>query len=864
MTGPTLRVGTSRGMAGSRTRRGEPVTVGAPWPRGWLRDAGEIRLLDSKGVLRPLQARVLDRWSDGSVRWCLLDWLADVDGETTYQIETGEPRVPPVAAPALRIARAGDRLLISTGRLDLEIDRENPASPFTGISTAGSPLLDPAGTDLVARLANGVPARPRWFELALEEEGPIRAGLRLSGDLEDDSGKALAAIVLRLHLWVSSATVRCELTVRNPRAAGHPGGRWSLGSTGSIYLEELRLRMQLSDPAGSSTAACSPETDVPAVPLELPALLHQDSSGGPNWRGRNHWNRQRVVPLAFRGYRLRHGETVEEGRRATPIVTLESGEAFLGLAVRHFWQNFPKAIEVEEGAITYGLFPRHHADVHELQGGEQKTHVFHLALARDTVSPTPLEWCRSPLMAGCDPEWYALAEALPYLTPRDRDPNSTYRRLVDLAIDGDDSFENKREAVDEYGWRHFGDLWADHEEVFYEGPTPILSHYNNQYDAVQGFAIQFFRSGDERWFRLLDDLARHVVDIDIYHTDRDKAAYNHGLFWHTLHYVDADLSTHRSFPPLRGVAGGGPSGGHLYTTGLMLHHFLTGCPRSREAVLELGRYVIDADDGSRTRFRFLDRGPTGHVSSSGFDDFHGPGRTPANAVGALLDAHRLCGARAFLDKAEELIRRCIHPDDDLEALNLRDAERRWYYTMFLQALGRYLEHKEQLGERDTCYAYARAALLSYADWIEEHESPFLDRAEELEFPTETWAAQDLRKSEVLQLSALHAGGDRRSRYLRRGREFFDYAVETLDAAPTRGLCRPLVLLLSHGHTQAWFDGSDLPHPELVPRHDGVFAPRRPFLSQKRRVKRRLVLLAAAAAVLGLAVLSILIAGGRGS
>ena len=37
-------------------------------------------------------------------------------------------------------------------------------------------------------------------------------------------------------------------------------------------------------------------------------------------------------------------------------------------------------------------------------------------------------------------------------------------------------------------------------------------------------------------------LARHVVDIDIYHTTNDKSAYNHGLFWHTEHYVDAGCS----------------------------------------------------------------------------------------------------------------------------------------------------------------------------------------------------------------------------------------------------------------------------------------------------------------------------------
>jgi hypothetical protein len=35
--------------------------------------------------------------------------------------------------------------------------------------------------------------------------------------------------------------------------------------------------------------------------------------------------------------------------------------------------------------------------------------------------------------------------------------------LVAAAIEGDDTVEHKRERIDEYGWRNFGDLYADHE-----------------------------------------------------------------------------------------------------------------------------------------------------------------------------------------------------------------------------------------------------------------------------------------------------------------------------------------------------------------------------------------------------------------
>ena len=121
------------------------------------------------------------------------------------------------------------------------------------------------------------------------------------------------------------------------------------------------------------------------------------------------------------------------------------------------------------------------------------------------------------------------AEAIPYLAPASDDVDPRYRMLVDAAIAGDEAFERKRETIDEYGWRNFGDTYADHENPFSGEAEPIVSHYNNQYDAVNGFAAQFMRTGDARWWRLMTELAVHVTDIDIYHTDRDKSAFSNGL-----------------------------------------------------------------------------------------------------------------------------------------------------------------------------------------------------------------------------------------------------------------------------------------------------------------------------------------------
>src|SRR5262249_40594633 len=149
----------------------------------------------------------------------------------------------------------------------------------------------------------------------------------------------------------------------------------------------------------------------------------------------------------------------------------------------------------------------------------------------------------------------------------------------------------RREVSDEYGWRHYGDLYADHEAAHYTGPGPIISHYNNQYDVIYGALLQYYRTGDAPWAELLEPLARHVIDVDIYHTTEDRAAFSGGLFGHTDHYRDATTGTHRGYsranaPPGQDY-GGGPGSEHNYTDGLLHYHYLNGDPLARDAVLGL-------------------------------------------------------------------------------------------------------------------------------------------------------------------------------------------------------------------------------------------------------------------------------------
>jgi hypothetical protein len=837
-----VAVTVGRPLGGPLRRRGEPVRLGIPLPKGVCRDERAIGLDGPWGPMA-LQARTLDRWPDGSVRWALLEFDADVDAgvDAAYTVRTdSRPAMP--AMPVV-VASLDDSIEINTGAARF-VFRRNGAFPFDAVALDGAPALDVVRSGLVAELGDGTRLRSHVRSLRVEEQGPLRAVVHVAGTMGTWRGPRLE-FELRAHFFAASATVRGELTVRNPRRARHRGGIWELGDAGAVEIRDLSLMLAMPADRWGVRLRCSPEIDAPFDDCDVPFAISQHSSGGENWRSPVHRNRHGVVPHEERGYRLRAGATERIGRRATPVVALSGRRGSLALAVPAFWQNFPKAIESDGTALVLRLFPGTSADVHELQGGEQKTHEFYVAFGHDIVTDVPLDWCRTPLLASADPYACCRSDAVPYLIPASEDPDHGYLSLVAAAL-GPHGFLNRREVIDEYGWRNFGDVHADHESAFQPANVPLISHYNNQYDLIYGFGCQFLRTGDARFHQLMTELASHVADIDIYHTDRDKSAYNHGLFWHTFHYVDAGTSTHRSYPRADRVWGGGPSAEHNYTSGFALHYFLTGDERSRRAVLELADWVVAMDDGRRSRFRWLDRGATGLASATGSSHYHGPGRGAAHSILALLDAARLSGDLRYLSKAEELIRRCVHPDDDIASRHLDDVENRWSYTAFLQALGKYLDFKAERGELDEHYAYARESLLHYARWMAAHEYLYLDKPERLEYPTETWAAQEIRKACVFHHAMMHASGEQRVRFRERAEYFYRGAINELRRRPTSGCTRALALLMSFGFSQAYFrrtPDAKAPPPEVTAPDFG-----RPlsFTPQRTRAKRRAVVLAAVA------------------
>jgi len=826
----------------------QPVRIGLPFPRGVVSSKDSITVQTVKRVRELSQVRVLSHWPDGSIRWGLVEFWWHPFHE--YEVVFAEP----------------------TNLLKDSTERHfwTPQSKNLGLCLLSSndhPVQTSVPVKIRFRTNEGQEFLGYVEKLKPIDQGPIRNSWSGQVTFKDGLKKSALLGELTIHSFSGSGLLEFEFCIRNPQAMAHPGGNWDLGAKGSILIDELSIDVEfaenLSEDKFSMSLQPEPEGEHIAATMEL--RIFQASSGGENWNSRNHVDQHGNVPMAFRGYEINADGESHQGRRATPKISIETGGIRYSAAYRDFWQNFPKSLTANTKSLTIGLFPKEAGYPHELQGGEQKTHAFALELS-PTNKPSNIDWYLNPIHLSLTPEEYAKREALPYLTPRDPSSDARYESLVDLAIEGDDTFELKREKIDEYGWRHFGDIYGDHEAVFHQGLEPLISHYNNQYDCTAGFASQYLRTGDVRWFDHMVAMADHAWDIDTYHTDEDKLLYNGGLFWHTYHYADADTATHRSYPKQLRVSqsfeggrdlaalgktgeklaknyaiGGGPAAAHNYSTGWVVAYWLTGKDRYRTAAINAADYVMRIEDGRRTPFRWLTSSDTGYSTCSS-DGYYGPGRAAANSTLALLTGHELTGDEKYLEQAAKLMRRTVHPEQNLDTLDLLNAELRWFYTMYLQALARFVDYKVLLGQRDSDFEYGIASLLHYAKWMEQNERPTLSCPQELQYPTETWAAQDMRKWHVLAYTSKWCDSDEDSERLMEKAEFFyQHSLETLDGFASKSLCRPIVLLLNFG----WQREALLQSPRMVNSSKKVkWPPYKVFIPQRQiatsRAKRILM------------------------
>jgi len=292
------------------------------------------------------------------------------------------------------------------------------------------------------------------------------------------------------------------------------------------------------------------------------------------------------------------------GQSAATWGDVTGAKAGLTVALRSPWQPYPKSLILRPDGVGIGIMPQFAPgtyqvskegeledklyyylkdDAYKLKAGVSKRHELLFCFHGPNEAPAANAAAAfdEPPVLKADKRWYCDSKAFGDILPASPELGGiflTYERNVDKAVS---AFLQSRERGREYGMLNFGDWWGERGRNW----------GNIEYDTQYAFYLQFVRSGDERYYRLAEQAARHNRDVDMIHAGDPHQigkVYAHCI-GHTGSYYDHKIND-------QGSPGGGCSVSHSWCEGYLADHFLSGDVRG----LEAAALLTDAYDGYYT------------------------------------------------------------------------------------------------------------------------------------------------------------------------------------------------------------------------------------------------------------------------
>lgn len=466
---------------GGIARTGWPVRCGVPFAQGAIGPDSVFELMGPDGKAVPIQTRPMGIWTDGSLRWLLVDFAADVpaNGHVFYTLQGRAGKAE--AAEPLVAQRDGAYVLDGQA-----------------FKAADEKLFGLFGADDLW-WEDGAGARYRFrmegegAGLSLIENGPRRAVLKASGWYVNDAGRRVALGDLRLEahrgqpFWSFTHTVT------------YAGDPWTetLGGYG--------IRFRLGETGYQSASAA---LDAGAVTGATIALFQRNAD---------------AVDATTDGKALKGG-------RASGAVRLEgAGRPAITVYHRDFWRMAPKKLEADAaaGTVAFSYWPAEagamsflpredgwipsSSSAEAIAVGLSRTHEFIV----DRGTGTALAACEpvfhEPVVAIVPPRYLAATKTVLHLAPYDPEANPVLERVISDTID---FFESQRELFGWYGeweyggipniWRKDEYRWADFGRYAW-----IL----NEEDIVDAPWACFLRSGDRKYLKFAVPNTRHLMEV---------------------------------------------------------------------------------------------------------------------------------------------------------------------------------------------------------------------------------------------------------------------------------------------------------------------------------------------------------------
>jgi len=580
-------------------RRAEIVAQGLPLPYGCLRDTAALRVTD-KGKAVPCQMRPIAHWPDGSVKVALVCFPVSVpaNAAASYDVEVGQDVLETAAPTQVTVSVGSDAITIRTGALTATVSTTR--GTLVEQVSRGPHTVKPVDEvwDLAIEDDSGRilrTAQASVSETTVVDRGPLRALVVRKGAFTDADG-TLIDFQLQLEATAGSDALNLDSIIINREDGAE------------VYLKRWSMDLQHNGPEQGRVWLDADRSQH----ANAGAVLYQHTEKVLTWTGEE-------------------GPVSREQLRAPGYTRLPG----VAVGMRWFWQRFPQAIRFSDDGVRFDFIPQaldeadlptrwrdrmaEMTDRYTVGGvgypqSPGKIGLFRLArgeaLSQQTrfvfdgrETSAPVDQAFAPLVAKLravpDPPYTADTRAFGVFHPRDPLRYPRYEASVDRLHD---SYIAKREGRREYGFENFGD------DTFEWGYGPSYTYWSgSEYDHHHGFAIQYLRARDTRWWELAEQQARMFRDVVVIH----HAPEGSGLVGGPRHHnaTSVWMPSHEDQCWVADHTCSGPSAGHSWAEGLIDYWYLTGDPWTEEVVHQMADWYCGIAENNRFGAGGQERGP---------------------------------------------------------------------------------------------------------------------------------------------------------------------------------------------------------------------------------------------------------------
>ncbi|MEJ2692105.1 MAG: hypothetical protein P8166_03370, partial [Candidatus Thiodiazotropha sp.] len=339
--------------------QGAPIRTGIPFPSGAVSTIDNLRLENGTGTQEQLaQFDTLASWPDGSVKSALVQFVTDVDANPkSYRVAYGANVSRSDFGKSIAVTQGADTT-IDTGMIKLVINENGLISSLWQDAnndsqySAGEQVID--GSELFLVNAKNsleyLASRAVDSQVVVEESGPVRAVIKVTGSMTNANGDPLTKYLVRYYAHLDSDKLDLEYTLIDDRLE-----------------EDVHSAESYRNPTELALAISS-----------YGMRMHYVSSGTPQYRfgGENdavysgtvsgeHYLLQKGTFTYDNGNDQGHTfdySGVGTGNRAPGWMALDDGNRHMAVMVKDFWQQFPNELSIDSQNLTIGLHPERALD----------------------------------------------------------------------------------------------------------------------------------------------------------------------------------------------------------------------------------------------------------------------------------------------------------------------------------------------------------------------------------------------------------------------------------------------------------------------------------------------------------------------